>query len=327
MADLISETETDPARIDLIETLRASGRQLQRIINDVLDISRVEAGRLAVKKEPFELVSLLEHVVDLHAPGAARKKLDLRLRIQSDLPMLAWGDPDRMAQILGNLIHNAVKFTERGGIELAAGVDRDLNLVFDIKDSGPGISISDHSHLFQPFSQLDGSTSRVHGGSGLGLAICKRLAESMGGTLSLQPKRWPGCTFRLSLPGAQPPMQTPPTELLRSVEVTALLDAPSCRVGHRLARRWGFALSNGWHRQPAPGALVLLQLPGLDDDDRVTAWLESASLALCLESPYSRRPDLPSARTQNLRFLRWPLQEGRLVAALIDHVLEQRDAI
>ena len=324
MADLIHEAETDPTRIDLIETLRASGRQLQRIIDDVLDISRIEAGRLSLKRDPFELVSLLEHVIDLHAPNAARKQLDLRLRIQSDLPMLSWGDPDRLAQILGNLISNAVKFTERGAVELAVGLDPDLNLVFAVKDSGPGIAASDKNRLFQPFSQLDASINRPHGGSGLGLAICKRLAESMGGTLALAPRRWPGSTFRLSLPNSVPPLRTPPTAMLQSVRVVALLDAPGYRVVYRLARRWGFQLCNGWRNRPESGVLLLLQSSHLNGDPKVRAWLETGSAGLCLESPYSRRPDSEVSRPNQLRFLRWPLQEGRLIAALLDGVLDAR---
>lgn len=324
MADLIHEAETDPAKIDLIDTLRASGRQLQRIIDDVLDISRIEAGRLSLKREPFELVSLLEHVIDLHAPNAARKQLDLRLRIQSDLPVLGWGDPDRLAQILGNLISNAVKFTDHGAVELVAGLDPQRKLVFAVMDSGPGIPESDQSRLFQPFTQLDASISRTHGGSGLGLAICRRLADSMGGCLQLETKRWPGSTFRLSLPNAAPPLRVPPTAMLADVTVVALLDAPSYRIVHRLARRWGFRLRNGWRRQPEPGALLLVRSSALHDNPQARAWLASSSEGLCLQSPYpgSGERDLP--RHYNLRFLRWPLQEGRLIAVLMDCVLERQ---
>jgi len=324
MADLIHEAETDPSRIDLIDTLRSSGRQLQRIIDDVLDISRIEAGRLSLKREPFELVSLLEHVIDLHAPNAARKQLDLRLRIQSDLPVLGWGDPDRLAQILGNLISNAVKFTDHGAVELAAGLDPQHKLVFAVMDSGPGIAESDRSRLFQPFTQLDASISRTHGGSGLGLAICRRLADSMGGCLQLETQRWPGSKFRLSLPNAAPPMRMPPTAMLADVTVVALLDAPSYRIVHRLARRWGFRLRNGWSLRPEPGALLLLRASALHENPHARAWLALSSEGLCLQSPYPGSSERELPRQQKLRFLRWPLQEGRLIAALMDCVLERQ---
>lgn len=322
MADLIHETEQDPDKIDLIETLRNSGRQLQRIIDDVLDVSRIEAGRLSVRHEPFELASLLEQVLDLHAPNAARKQIDLRLQIHSDLPMLAWGDSDRLAQVLGNLVSNAVKFSERGAVELAALVNGDDQLVFAVRDSGPGIAETQRSQLFQPFSQLDSSISRKHPGSGLGLAISRRLAEAMGGSLELGVRRWPGSTFILRLPNSAARLSRPPSELLRPLTVAALLDAPSYRVVHRLARRWGFALHNGWRSRPQPGAVLLLDARKLPAGPQVEAWLASCPGGLCLQSPYLQNAASIQPLPPGFRFLRWPLHEGRLIAALLDCLLQ-----
>ncbi|MFW5816120.1 MAG: ATP-binding protein, partial [Wenzhouxiangella sp.] len=245
MAELLhQETEQGP-RQDLIKTLSASGRQLQRIIDDVLDISRIEAGRLELLNEPFEIVSLLEQVVDLHAPSAAAKGLELRLRISARFPVLAFGDAGRLAQILGNLINNAVKFTPEGSVELTAELTADQQLVFAVSDTGPGIAPDQIERLFLPFSQLDSSLTRVHSGSGLGLAICRRLSEGMGGALRLRARAGPGCCFELRLPAVKP--QSPPsfTSLLAAVELVALVDAPTYRVLLRLARRWGFKLEDG----------------------------------------------------------------------------------
>ena len=322
MADLIHELETDPDKLDLIDTLRGSGQQLQRIINDVLDISRIESGRVEIAHEPFELVSLLEQVIDLHAPNAARKQLDLRLSIQSNLPLLAWGDPDRLSQILGNLISNAVKFTAAGAVELAALQQGDDRLVFAVRDSGPGIPASERGRLFQPFSQLDASISREHGGSGLGLAICQQLAEAMGGKVRLEDRRWPGSTFVLSLPQRTEAVTRPLSTQLSALTIVALVEAPTYRVLHRLARRWGFRLRNGWHCPPAAGALLLVDGRFSWEDPRLAAWAECCAEGFCLQSPYLHQPAGSERQEHPLRFLRWPLQEGRLLAALFDHLLQ-----
>lgn len=321
MADLLYETQTDPRQQDLIDTLRTSGGQLQRIIDDVLDLSRIEAGRLRLDQQPFELVSLLEHVIDLHAPTAARKHLDLRLRFASDLPMLVHGDPDRLNQVLGNLLSNALKFTEQGAVELAVRTDTTERLVFSVSDSGPGIPESLRGDLFRPFSQLDSSIRRSHGGSGLGLAICRRLSDAMGGQISLVGQRWPGSRFELSLPVGRwrPPGR--PTRLLAGLRLAALVDAPTYRVLLRLARRWGFSLLNAKNCPPACGALLLVDVREELDESLLKTWVDACPHGWRLESPYSSEPSSPSLTAYH--FLRWPLVESRLVGALLDHVLKR----
>ena len=326
MADLLYETQTDASQQELLETLRASGRQLQCVIDDVLDISRIEAGCLDLHREPFELMPLLEQVIDLHAPNAARKCLDLRLRIEAALPLLGYGDPDRLSQVLGNLISNAVKFTDGGGVELAAAVAEAHTLVITVSDSGPGIAQSEREKLFQPFRQLDASISRTHGGSGLGLAICRRLTDAMGGSLELGSQRWNGSRFVLRLPAG--PLQPPPclTRMLAGLELVALLDAPTYRVLMRLARRWGFAVSNGWRLEPQRDALVLVDSRHRTESNQVRAWIEGCRTGIRLESPYRGQEETGLTRSPtDLRFLRWPLVESRLVGALLDLVMSRPD--
>lgn len=324
MADLLHERETEAERLELISTLRASGRQLQRVIDDVLDISQIEAGRLSIKQETFELVSVLEHVVDLHAANAARKQLDLRLSVQADLPVAILGDADRLAQILGNLLSNAVKFTERGAIELAAMRDKQGLLRFAVRDSGPGIDPADRSRLFQSFTQLDASIRRLHGGSGLGLAICRSLAESMGGSLELLDRRWPGSTFMLTLPSQAPAAPKPLTRMLEGLNLIALVDPACYRVLLRCSRRWGFVMRDGRRLAPEPDMIVLVDARLLVDRADVQAWMEASPCVLLLESPFDRDEYAQRVYPKHYRFLRWPLQEGRLVAALMDLVLEKR---
>ena len=322
MAELLHERETEPDRLELISTLRASGRQLQRVIDDVLDLSQVEAGRLSVKQESFELVSVLEQVVDLHAANAARKRLDLRLSVQADLPVVMCGDADRLGQILGNLLSNAVKFTERGAIELAVMRDAQGWLRFAVRDSGPGIEPQNRSRLFQSFTQLDASIRRLYGGSGLGLAICRSLAEGMGGNLELIDRRWPGSTFMLSLPCQAAPAPKPLTRLLQDLCLVALVEPSSYRVLLRCARRWGFRIRSGWQSMPEPGAIVLADARLMARHSGLQAWLETSACGFLLESPFDREEHGHRALASSTRSLRWPLQEGRLVAALMDWVLE-----
>ena len=171
MVDLLNAQANSPLRLDLLQTLRRSGRQLQRIIDEVLDVSRIEAGRLNLDLRTFELGSRLEEAVDLHAPNAARKQLDLRLRISAGLPPVAMGDGNRLVQVIGNLLSNAIKFTEQGGIEVSVAKGGHDSLMISVADSGPGIDVKDRQRLFEPFEQLDASITRSHSGSGLGLAI------------------------------------------------------------------------------------------------------------------------------------------------------------
>lgn len=319
MVELLDDVEASPNQQSLLRTLRQSGLQLQRIIDDVLDISRIEAGRMSLDMQPFELVSMLEQVVDLHAPNAARKQLDLRLRLASRLPTLAYGDADRLAQVLGNLLSNAVKFTEQGGIEVVAK-QRENRLEIAVSDSGPGIDPVDRQRLFEPFVQLDASITRAYSGSGLGLAICRRLLSAMGGDLSLADTTISGSRFKISLPQpASWAVDKPLSGLLSGVVVAAAVDASTRRVLWRLSRRWGFDLINACSARPQPSAVVLLQ--DESDLERLANWIDLARSTVLVEVPY--RKTVNPRPGKNLVLLRWPLTESRLIGLLMDKVLIQ----
>jgi signal transduction histidine kinase/ligand-binding sensor domain-containing protein len=326
MVELLQETESNPAQQDLLDTLRQSGLQLQRIIDDVLDISRIEAGRISLDRRPFELVPLLEQVAELHAVNAGRKQLDLRLRIASDLPLLAIGDADRLFQVVGNLLSNAVKFTETGGIEVVAECPQAGILQLTVCDSGTGISVEDRERLFEPFVQLDASITRSHSGSGLGLAICRRLVSAMDGELSLLEHPGKGCRFRVSLPIAGPvPDQRPMTGLLGGLIVASWLQGSDQRVLTRLSRRWGFELVNG-RRTPVRACDVLIFDPGLiTDQDRLADWQTRAGRLIELRSNHNMGSAEQGTCPGQVQ-LRRPLLEGRLIGLLMDRILtlEQR---
>ncbi len=328
MVELLYETEADPGQQDILNTLRQSGLQLQRIIDDVLDISRIEAGRLSMSMQPFDLVATLEQVLDLHAPNAARKGLDLRLRMDSDLPLMADGDADRISQVLGNLLSNAVKFTERGGIEMAAGRTDSGELRLVVSDSGPGIELHDRERLFEPFTQLDASITRSHSGSGLGLAICRRLVDAMEGRLELLESPHDGSRFAVTLPvlGPQsadsPPM--PRTRLLEGMSLTALVEPTTYRVLYRLCRRWGVALHDARRQSPRDCTVLLVdprcraavQIPG--------SWTDHARHIAWLQSPYGRSGSDEAVMPSTAHYLRWPLIESRLLGLLLDLAIVER---
>jgi signal transduction histidine kinase/ligand-binding sensor domain-containing protein len=322
MVELLNETHTDPAQQDILDTLRQSGLQLQRIIDDVLDISRIEAGRMSLEARPFDLAAVLEQVVDLHAPNAAKKGLDLRLRVAADLPLLAVGDAGRLSQVLGNLLNNAVKFTERGAVELSAALAADGHLVFVVSDSGPGIGPRDRERLFEPFTQLDASITRSYSGSGLGLAICRRLVDAMGGRLDLLEGCHGGSRFRVRVPAGVPAPEVaaaPLSGLLQGRSVAASVDAPTLRVLRSLARRWGIRVVDT-REAPRACELLLVDPQTLDDADsgRLDQWHQGAGALAWLQSPFPTRKGAPAVLPEGARFLRWPLVESRFLGLLFD---------
>jgi signal transduction histidine kinase len=182
--------------------LTSSGHLLE-VINDILDLARVEAGKLRLEMITFAPRIAIKEVVDLFAQRAESKGVDLACLISEDIPRLVRGDSGRLRQILTNLLGNAIKFTETGGVVLQAAlleeVGDDVTIRVDITDTGIGVSPEDQRRLFQSFSQADSSTTRKFGGSGLGLVISKRLAELMGGEIWVESELGKGSTFSFTV--------------------------------------------------------------------------------------------------------------------------------
>jgi PAS domain S-box-containing protein len=208
MTGLLLETELTPTQHDFVETLRTSGESLLAIINDILDFSKIEAGKLTLTKFPFDLSSCVEEALDLLAPKAREKRLDLLHIVHEDLPSSIVGDEGRLRQVILNLVGNAIKFTDKGEvclevtgrvvppIESDAPAETDQwELTFAVRDTGIGIPHEKMDLLFKVFSQIDGSATRTAGGTGLGLAICERLVQLMGGSISVTSEEGRGSTF------------------------------------------------------------------------------------------------------------------------------------
>ena len=199
ITDLLRDTELDREQLELIETLRRSGDSLMLLLNDILDLSKIEAGHLMLTEAPLRPIELAGEVADLLAERAFRKGIDLTTFVDLDVPAVVRGDADRLRQVLLNLVGNAIKFTESGQVDLRVRLlyqsAEQVVLWFEVADSGIGIEPEDQSRLFEPFTQADETTTRRFGGTGLGLSICRKLVELMGGTIALDSSPGKGSRF------------------------------------------------------------------------------------------------------------------------------------
>lgn len=203
MTGLLLETEITLEQKEYAETIRCSGETLLTIINDILDLSKIEGGKMELECQPFNLRNCIEKSLQVITAQAIEKGLDLAYKIEKNTPGMIKGDSNRLRQILINLLSNAVKFTDKGQVVVLVD-SRQLNetcheIHFAIKDTGIGIPEDNMSRLFLPFSQVDASTTRRYGGTGLGLAICKKLVESMGGEIRVETQEGRGSTFYFSI--------------------------------------------------------------------------------------------------------------------------------
>ena len=199
MADLLSDTKLDSNQLHYLDIMRRSGDALLHILNDILDYSKIEAGRVVFEQVPFDLLKLINDCSQIYQLQAQQKNLGFRYTIHSSVPDKVIGDPTRLRQIVTNLLSNAIKFTEKGSVNLSCHVERnddqDILVRFSINDTGVGIESETLAILFEPFKQADSSTTRKYGGSGLGLAICKSLAELSGGNIGVESELGDGSTF------------------------------------------------------------------------------------------------------------------------------------
>ncbi|MBP1988976.1 ATP-binding protein [Paenibacillus eucommiae] len=199
MADLLLETELTQDQRDYAETIHKSGNALLLIINDILDLSKMESGKMELFEEPFDLSDCIGETLDLFSLDCRKKSLDLIYNIDPKIPENLLGDVVRLRQILLNLVGNAVKFTESGRIDVFVRLKEtkgnSLEVEFTVRDTGIGIDEIFINRLFQPFSQSDSSTTRKFGGTGLGLAISKSLVELMSGTIGVKRNDGPGTSF------------------------------------------------------------------------------------------------------------------------------------
>ncbi len=241
MTELMLDSDLSEQHRDSLETIRSSGNALLVILNDVLDFSKIESGRLDLEQIPFDLSRCVEDVAALFSGKASAKGLNLAVRIEPNVPRRIRGDATRIRQIISNLLSNAVKFTEHGEVlikvsrlPLEFASETQAKLQFAIQDTGPGLAPEAQALLFQPFTQADASTSRKFGGTGLGLAICRRLAQLMGGDAWVKSTVGQGSTFHFSILTelAEAPAVTPPVAsvVVQSAQAIAPIGGDGLRI-------------------------------------------------------------------------------------------------
>ena len=272
MSELLLDTDLTPEQQEYARTVHGSGESLLAIINDILDFSKIEAGRLNIEKIPFDLQREVEEVVSLLAGRAHEKGLELASFVEPDVPPLVHGDPFRLRQVLTNLVGNAIKFTEEGEVLVQARLDGDPNggvdVRFEVRDTGIGMTQEDQLRLFEAFSQADLSTTRRYGGTGLGLAISKQLVELMGGEIGAESEHGAGSIFWFTMKvedhsdgvGIRPASRAN----LRDLRVLLVDDnATNRKILHRQMNTWG--MRDGIAENAAQ-AMVLMR-DAVDSDD------------------------------------------------------------
>lgn len=305
MTGLLAETRLNDEQRDYIRLIRASGDTLLRLIDDVLDFSKIESGRMMLESVPVETIMLAEEAIELVAEKAREKQLALLYDIRDDVPFYILGDPTRLRQILLNLLSNAIKFTQKGEVRLTMTVrslaDGKLELEGRVRDSGIGIPPARIAQLFQPFTQVDASTTRKYGGTGLGLAIVKRLTQQMGGDVCVESVEGEGATFIFTIQTQQargplrPYMQRDVFDFLGKRML--LVDQNDHRrpiVQYRYAR-WGFDVVVA---SPEEAAAVLRRGPSFDivltDMVMPSPAAEAFKVALAEEDASRAQRNLPS---------------------------------
>jgi CheY-like chemotaxis protein len=300
MTELLLETSLSTEQRSLATSIGQSGEHLLDVIKDILDFSKVEADRLELESIRFDPKNIIEAAVELMAPAAHSRDLELVLDVGEQLPERVIGDPSRFRQILLNLIGNAVKFTQTGEIVVCVSaepaVDGRVLIRIEVKDTGIGISAAAMPNLFTAFSQADSSTMRRFGGTGLGLAIARRLANLMGGEIEVESEEGKGATFRFtaSFPVDRPPRE--PRAILAGSSILIVDRNPSSKaVLERYAHGWGMAANCVGETAQALEALESRQATGvpfdvvLTDDPAMVGGGAALLLMLTRSGPRSGR--------------------------------------
>jgi two-component system sensor histidine kinase/response regulator len=294
LAHLALKTDLQPRQRDYMDKIHSAGQSLLGIINDILDFSKIEAGKLGIERIDFSVDAVLDSVANMIAPKAVEKGIEFVISRPPQLPQHLLGDPLRLSQVLVNFANNAVKFTDRGEVEIRvetrSGSDGDggeLELHFTVRDTGIGLSDEQRAKLFRSFEQADSSTTRRYGGTGLGLAISKQLVQMMGGDVGVESTPGAGSTFwfnaRFGRTGIETQIVRATPESVRDLRVLIVDDNPTARdILGRYIESFGFFCTESGSAEHAlkllreaqrPYGLVLLdwKMPGMNGFDLARA--------------------------------------------------------
>ena len=330
MAELLADSNLAGEQRNYVEAIRSSGSALASLIDEILDFSRIEAGKLELVEQPFSLVALVEGVVELLAPRAQGKGLEIATSIAPNVPERLIGDAARLRQVLLNLAGNAVKFTEKGGIGVRVTMVGETLVRFAVADTGPGIPAESRDTIFEEFEQADGSASRSHAGTGLGLTISKRIVERMRGVIALDHTGPKGSVFSVTVPlAASEPLDQPmakPDLSGRRALVVGRSPFEGPYLGERLAAVGAEVMrADGetdalaiLERKPAPDIVIVDCALGEDVTHRLACAARSAGVAksLVLFSPFERRAFGQDSLSEYDGWLVKPVRSGSLVARL-----------
>jgi signal transduction histidine kinase/DNA-binding response OmpR family regulator len=342
MTSLLMETDLDDEQRDFASTAANSADALLGVINDILDFSKIESGKLDLEAVDFDLRALIEDVVELLAPRAHDKRLEIASLMAPEVPSLVRCDPGRIRQILTNLLANAVKFTDHGEVILHVRPVGEADFVttvrFEVRDTGIGISPEAKSRVFEAFSQADASTTRRYGGTGLGLAICRQLVGLLGGEIGVDSEPGVGSAFwfTLPLPPAAEALPLPaPREQLTGLRVLIVDDhAVNRAVLEQFLASWGMehestedaeralealqAAVEG--RRPFDAAILDMNIPridGLELARRIQAAPDLAPTKLVLLTSSGQRGEARSARQVGIMgYLTKPVRQSQLYDCL-----------
>ncbi len=342
MTGLLLDTQLDPEQQEFAEIIRSSGESLLNIINDILDFSKIEAGKLQFETLDFDLCHAVESTVELFGDGAREKGIELASLIYSDVPTGLRGDPNRLRQILTNLIGNALKFTQRGEVFVRAEQEclsqTEVVVRFSVSDTGIGIAEEAQNHLFQAFTQADGSTTRQYGGTGLGLAISKQLVELMGGEIGVTSAPGAGSTFWFTATFERQQSETSSAEIAGSLNgLRALIvddNATNRRIlTHQLSSQGMLSAEAESGEQalvklhgaiaegiPYDLAILDLMMPGMDGFQLARAIKGDprlGSIRLVLLTSYGQRGDSTAASEAGVAaYLTKPVRQSQLFDCL-----------
>ncbi len=277
------EGNLNPEQIKFAETIYSAGNDLLTLINDILDLSKIEAGKLDVRPEEVTIPRLRDELVDMFGPLARDKGIELTATVEPDVPASMFTDPTRLQQVLKNLLSNACKFTERGGVALRVRRVGGGRIVFDVKDTGIGIPPEQHEAIFEAFRQADGTTNRRYGGTGLGLSISRDLARLLGGELTLDSAPGRGSTFTLTLPERMPATRPEaPRKNTRPGRPLAAAGGPAARPGPNAPapKPPAPAPADGPAEAPLAERLILI----IEDDPRFASVIQGLARELDFRS-------------------------------------------